>query len=219
MAKNLKGGVLVLTLALALGGSGKSLAQPAAGAPAGNKVAIVNIQEAIAGTNEGKKELEVLQQKYSPRQAALQAQNDEIENLKKQLETQGPKLSDEERNNRVKTATEKQKAFQRNYEDFQTEVQQSEQEILSRLGKKMLDVMEKYAKDNGYTMVLDVSNPQTPVVYASPATNITKDLVEAYNTAVPVAAPAAKPAASNAAPRGTTGPAARPPAAATPKKP
>jgi outer membrane protein len=219
MAKNLRGGVLALALALTLGAPAISRAQAAAGSPDGNKVAIVNIQQAIANTNEGKKELEALQQKYSPKQAALQTQNDEIENLKKQLEAQGAKLSDEERNNRIKAATEKQKTFQRNYEDFQNEVQQSEQEILNRLGKKMLDVMEKYAKDNGYAMVLDVSNPQTPVLYASPATNITKDLVEAYNTASPVAAPA-KPAASNPASRPSTGTAARPPAAAaTPKKP
>jgi Skp family chaperone for outer membrane proteins len=218
MAKNLKGVVVALALALTLGAP-ISRAQAATGSPDGNKIAIVNIQQAIANTNEGKKELEALQQKYSPKQAALQTQNDEIENLKKQLEAQGAKLSDEERNNRIKTATEKQKTFQRNYEDFQNEVQQSEQEILNRLGKKMLDVMEKYAKDNGYTMVLDVSNPQTPVLYASPATNITKDLVEAYNTAAPVAAPA-KPAASNPASRPATGGAARPPAAAaTPKKP
>lgn len=217
MAKNLKGVVVALALALTLGAP-ISRAQAATGSPDGNKIAIVNIQQAIANTNEGKKELEALQQKYSPKQAALQTQNDEIENLKKQLEAQGAKLSDEERNNRIKTATEKQKTFQRNYEDFQNEVQQSEQEILNRLGKKMLDVMEKYAKDNGYAMVLDVSNPQTPVLYASPATNITKDLVEAYNTASPAAAPA-KPAASNPASR-PTGTAARPPAAAaTPKKP
>jgi outer membrane protein len=218
MAKNLKGSIPALVLALALGVPVGSLAQPAAGSPDG-KVAIVNIQQAIANTNEGKKELEALQQKYSTKQAALQAQNDEVENLKKQLEAQGPKLSDEDRNSRIKVATDKQKTLQRNYEDYQNEVQQSEQEILNRLGKKMLDVMEKYAKDNGYAMVLDVSNPQTPVLYAAPTTNITKDLVDAYNTASPVAAPAAKPAASNPAPRPATGTGAKPAATATPKKP
>ncbi|HKD81437.1 MAG TPA: OmpH family outer membrane protein [Candidatus Angelobacter sp.] len=220
MSKNLKGSVLAFALALTLGAPASSVAQAAAASPAGNKIAIVNIQQAIANTNEGKKETDALEQKFSTRQAALKAQNDEVEGLKKQLETQGAKLSDEERNNRIKVATDKQKAFQRNYEDFQNEVQQSEQEILSRLGKKMLDVMEKYAKENGYAMVLDVSNPQTPVLYASPATDITKELVEAYNTASPVAAPAAKPAASSTAPRPGTGNAARPPAgSATPKKP
>src|SRR5262245_43943862 len=122
MSKNLKGSVLVFAMALTLGASARSLAQATSIAPpTGNKIAIVNIQQAIANTNEGKKELEALQQKYSPRQAALQAQNDELENLKKQLDAQGAKLSDEERNNRVKTATDKQKTLQRNYEDFQNE--------------------------------------------------------------------------------------------------
>jgi outer membrane protein len=117
----------------------------------------------------------------------------------------------------VKEIEVKQKALQRNFEDAQNEFQQAEQEVVNRLGKKMLDVLEKYAKSNGYAMVLDVSNPQTPVLYATPSANITKELVEAYNAEVPVAAPATKPA-SNPRPAGTT---ARPPAgtAPTPKKP
>ena len=218
MSNHLKSRVLAFALSLALSAPAISMAQAAAGSPSGDKVAVVNIQQAIANTNEGKKELDALQQKFAPRQTALQTQNDEVENLKKQLEAQGSKLSDEERNNRVKTATDKQKALQRDYEDFQNDVQQSEQEILNRLGKKMLDVMEKYAKENGYAMVLDVSNPQSPVLYASSATNITKQLIDAYNTASPVAAPAAKPAAHNPAPRTNTGSTARPAASATPKK-
>ncbi|HET9365761.1 MAG TPA: OmpH family outer membrane protein, partial [Candidatus Angelobacter sp.] len=110
MSNHLKSRVLAFALSLALSAPAISMAQAAAGPPAGDKVAVVNIQQAIANTNEGKKELEALQQKFSPRQTALQTQNDEVENLKKQLEAQGSKLSDEERNNRVKTATDKQKA-------------------------------------------------------------------------------------------------------------
>lgn len=215
MARYINTRVLSLALVLALGISGARAQAPAAGSPAGNKVGIVSIQDAIANTNEGKKELEALQQKFAPRQAALQSQNDDLENLKKQLQAQGDKLSDEERNSRVRSATEKQKTLQRSAEDFQNEVQQAEQEILNRLGKKMLDVLEKYAKDNGYAVVMDVSNPQTPVLYANPGTNITKNLIDAYNAESPAAIapkPATKPAGAAAS---------RPPAsgAATPKKP
>lgn len=206
MAKYSNIHLLILTSALALGASRARAQAPAAAAnssaTAEGKVAIVSIQEAIANTNEGKKELDAMQQKFAPRQATLQSQNEEIENLKKQLQAQGDKLSDEERNNRVRTATEKQKSLQRDYEDYQNDVQQAEQDILNRLGKKMLDVLEKYAKDNNYSVIMDVSNPQTPVLYANPQTNITKQLIEAYNTASPVAAPAAKPAATTPRPSG-----------------
>lgn len=218
MASYINPRVLSLTLVTILGISAARAQAPAAAPSSGNKVGIVSIQDAIANTNEGKKELEALQQKFSPRQAALQSQGEELENLKKQLQAQGDKLSDEERNNRVRTATEKQKTLQRSAEDFQNEVQQAEQEILNRLGKKMLDVLEKYARDNGYAVVMDVSNPQTPVLYANPGTNITKPLIEAYNAASPVAAPTAKPASTPARPSGAA--AARPPASTTtpPKK-
>lgn len=218
MARYINTRVLSLALVLVLGISAARAQAPVAGSPTGSKVGIVSIQDAIANTNEGKKELEALQQKFAPRQAALQSQNDDLENMKKQLQAQSDKLSDEERNSRVRSATEKQKTLQRNAEDFQNEVQTAEQEILNRLGKKMLDVMEKYAKENGYAVVMDVSNPQTPVLYANPQTNITKNLIDAYNAESPAAAPAPKPAASNPArPAGAA--ASRPPAAATRKKP
>jgi Skp family chaperone for outer membrane proteins len=220
MARYINTRVLSLTLILVLGISAARAQAPAAAAASGNKVGIVSIQDAIANTNEGKKELDALQAKYAPRQAALQSQNDELENVKKQLQAQSDKLSDEERNSRVRAATEKQKTLQRNAEDFQNEVQTAEQEILNRLGKKMLDVMEKYARENGYAVVMDVSNPQTPVLYANPQTNITKNLIDAYNAQSPAAAAAPKPAGSNAArPAGAA--ASRPPASgtATPKKP
>src|ERR1700729_716528 len=139
MASHINIRVLIMALALSLGvpTAARAQASTATGA-AGEKVGIVSIQDAIANTNEGKKEMDALQQKFAPRQAALQAQNDEVENLKKQLQAQGDKLSEEERSNRVRIASEKQKTLQRNYEDFQNEVQQAEQEILNRLGKKML---------------------------------------------------------------------------------
>ncbi|MGB9120510.1 MAG: OmpH family outer membrane protein [Candidatus Angelobacter sp.] len=217
MARYINTRVLSFALVLVWGISAVRAQAPAAGSAAGNKVGIVSIQDAIANTNEGKKELDALQQKFAPRQAALQTQNDELENLKKQLQAQGDKLSDEERSSRVRSATEKQKSLQRSAEDFQNEVQTAEQEILNRLGKKMLDVLEKYAKSNGYAVVMDVSNPQTPVLYANPGTNITKNLIDAYNAESPAAAPAPKPAATK--PAGAA--ASRPPAsgAATPKKP
>jgi outer membrane protein len=207
--------ILALFLGLSLGSSTLALAQGAT-TPAVPKVGIVGIQVAIANTNEGKKELDALQQRFAPKQAELKNLNDEVEGLKKQLQAQGDKLSDEERGNRVRTIEAKQKVLQRSLEDAQAEFQQAEQEVVNRLGTKMLKVMEDYAQKNGYTVIMDVSNPQTPVLYADERTNITKQLVDAYNVANPSAAPAApapKPATGAPAPKPATG------AATAPKKP
>jgi outer membrane protein len=210
--------------AFAQGATGAPAAAPAANpGPVPTKIGVVNIQQAISECAEGKKEIDALQQRFNPKQAELKGLNDEVENLKKQYQAQADKLSDDEKSSRAKAIDTKQKALQRNYEDAQAEFQQAEQEVINRIGAKMLTVLEKYSNANGFAVVLDVSNPQTsPVLWAMKGTVITKELVDAYNAENSAgAAPAAKPAAS-----GTTGPArpaatpARPAAPApTPKKP
>ena len=212
MSSNTK--ILALALGLGLSASTASLAQGAS-APAGSppavpgKIGIVGIQEAIAATNEGKKEMEALQQKFAGKQTELKALNDEVEGLKKQYQAQEASLGEDARATKTKAIEAKTKTLQRNYEDYQNEVQQAEQEILNRLGGKMLNVMEKYATANGYSLILDVSNPQTPVLWASAPSNITQALVDAYNAQSPVAPPA-KPAGSAGAaanrPAGTVAP-------------
>lgn len=214
--------IVALALALSPACAMASLAQgasaPAANpGPAPTKIGIVNIQDAIVATNEGKKDFDALQAKFTPKQTELKALNDEVENLKKQFQAQSDKLTDEERASRAKTIEAKQKTLQRNYDDAQTEFQQAEQEVVNRIGTKMLTVLEKYAKTNSYAVILDVSNPQTPVLWANQGTIITKELVDAYNTDNPVAAPKASGAAAAKAP--ASRPAASGTPAATPKKP
>src|SRR5215472_3299931 len=224
MSGKLKLHIFALSLVLSTVLSTSALAQAGgAAAPqsaAGNsgvttsaKIGIVNIQDAIIATNEGKKEFDALQARFAPKQNELKTLNDEVENLKKDLQAKGDKLNEEERNKQVKSLEGKQKTLQRNYDDAQTEFQQAEQEVVNRIGGKMLNVLEKYARTNNYAVILDVSNPQTPVLWASQGTNITKELVDAYNSESPItpAAPAPKPAgAANRSPAG---------AATTPKKP
>lgn len=210
---------LFSTIAVAQAAAAPAPANTPAGPPA-TKIAVVNIQEAIVATNEGKKEFDALQQKFSPKQAELKNLNDEVETMKKTFQAQSDKLSDDERSNKAKTIEARQKVLQRNYEDAQAEFQQAEQEVVNRIGQKMLTTLEKYAKTNGYAVVLDVSNPQTPILWASQGIVITKELVDAFNADNPSAAPAPRTGGAAASKPTTPGGVVRPPAAAaTPKKP
>ena len=216
------------TFAFAQGAAAAPATSPAS-APSGpvpTKIGVVNIQQAISECAEGKKEIDALQQKFAPKQVELKGLNDDIDNLKKQYQAQAEKLSDEEKSRQAKAIDTKQKALQRNLEDAQAEFQQGEQDVINRIGAKMVGVLEKYAGANGFAVVLDVSNPQTsPVLWATQGTVITKELVDAYDKENPAGAtaPASKPAGA-ARPAGSPShPAATParPATAspTPKKP
>src|SRR5215470_5965645 len=116
---------LVLSAAAAAQGGAAAAAAPSAasgstaGATVGTKIGIVNIQDAIIATNEGKKEFDALQQRFAPKQNDLKGLNDEVENLKKDLQAKGDKLNEEQRAKEVKNLETKQKTLQRNYEDAQ----------------------------------------------------------------------------------------------------
>ena len=194
-------------------------AAPAAGANslvAGpNKVAIINIQAAIANTNEGQRDLDALQKKFEPKQLELKSLNDEVDNLKKQLAAQTDKLNDDERTKRVQAIEAKQKTLQRNLEDAQNEYQTQSNDIAQRIGSKLMQSLDGYAKQNGFAVVIDVSSQQSPVLWAAPSVDITKPVIDAYNVVSGVAAPATKPTVS--APSATGAP--RRPATTTPAAP
>ena len=64
----------------------------------------------------------------------------------------------------------------RDEQDARDELNSEQQRLLQGLGQRLMAVVTKYAKDNSYAMVLDVSSPNTPVMYASSAIDITQDI-------------------------------------------
>jgi outer membrane protein len=197
--------LLALLVTLASGFVLSAAAQtPAAASPAGPaKIAVIAFQVAVAQTNEGQRNFADLQNKYEPKRQQLRALAAEIDNLTKQLQAQGDKLSPAEQQTRTKTIDEKKKQLDRSAEDAQNDFQTEMQELYNGLAAKVYDVLANYAQQQGFTVVFDVtgSQQQAPVVlYANESTNITKQVIDAYNLKSGVPAPPAQPAAAAPAP-------------------
>jgi outer membrane protein len=193
---------------------------PTAAAPAGPpKIAVVAFQVAVGQTNEFQRNFADLQKKYDPKRQQLKTLSDDVDNLTKQLQAQGDKLSEAERASRAKTIDDKKKQLQRDGEDAQNDFQGEMQEMYSGLASKVYDVLSNYSQQHGYTLVLDVAQQQTPVLYAIDSTNITKPIIDAYNLKSGVPAPPTPPggaaAPPSSSPRAPTS-APRTPASRTP---
>jgi outer membrane protein len=201
---------LALVVTLASGLVLSAAAQTPAAAPAGPaKIAVIAFQVAVAQTNEGQRNFADLQKKYDPRRQQLKVLSDEVDTMTKQLQAQGDKLSEAERVSRANAIDVKKKQLDRNAEDAQNDFQQEMQEVYNSLASKVYDVMQSYSEQQGFTLVLDVSQQQSPVLYASTSTNITKQIIDAYNTKSGVPAPPAQPAGATA-PKPTAPRTARP---------
>ena len=184
------------------------------------KIAVVAFQVAVSQTNEFQRAFTDLQKKWDPKRQQLKALSDDIDKSTKDLQTQGDKLSDAERASQAKSLDDKKKRFDREQGDDQNDFQQEMQELYSGTASKVYDVLSGYAEKNGYTLVLDISGQQTPVLFAIPTTDITKPVIEAYNVksgVPPLPAAPATPAGTpgqNVSPK--TPPAPKPAAPKTP---
>jgi outer membrane protein len=181
--------------------------------PALTKVGVIDIQAAIFNTNEGRRDIDALAKKFDPKRAELSSLNDEIESLKKQLAAQQDKLNDEERAARVRAIEQKQKNLQRLGEDAQADFQNQQNELVNRIGQRMLEVLRKYAESNSLAVVIDASNQSAGILWAADQVNITPAIVAAYNAQSNV--PAQPPSAPGPS---ATRPAAKSPGTSTPKK-
>jgi Skp family chaperone for outer membrane proteins len=189
---------LAIVATLASGFVLSAAAQTAApAAPAGPaKIAVIAFQMAVAQTNEGQRDLADVEKKFQPKQAQLKAQSDEIDTLTKQLQAQAQKLSPAEQQSRASAIDTKKKQLDRDAQDAQSDFQQAVQDMYNTLASKVYDVMSTYAEQHGFTLVLDISQQNTPVLYTAKANDITKQIVEAYNVKSGVPAPPAAPPAA-----------------------
>lgn len=195
-------------------------AQAPAG-PAILKIGVIDIQAAISSTAEGKQANAELQAQFAPRQTELQALSKQIEDLRQRLSAGGATLSDDEKSRLQRQGEALTKQLQRKQEDYQEDVNSALRDVTERIGRKMIDVLDRYARENGYSAVLNASDQSSPLIlYKSAQIDVTQDIVRLYDQTYPAkagAAPAAgKPAATKPA---ATAPVAKPPATTPAPKP
>ena len=215
-------------IAMTVLAAGMALAQAPAAAPAAvsappTKVAVIQIQAALAATKEGQKAAADLEVKLSPRKKDLDGKQAEIKELQERLQRGGNTLSDSAKEDLTRNIDTKTKSYNRELEDAQAELEQEQQKVVGALGQKMMAVIDKYAQQNGFAIVLDVSSQNTPVLYASNTVDITKDVIDLYDKTVFTGTPATAPASVRPAPAARPAPTAAPrtatpPAAAPAKK-
>lgn len=173
------------------------------------KVALIAFEQAVLSTNEGQVAVQQIQKKYEPRKAQIDTLSGEVDSLKKQAQAAPATSSEEERAARLRTIDTKEKQLNRDAEDATNAYQADLQESYGKVAQKFSGVMKNYCQANGFTLLLDVSNQGSNVMWALQSTDITQFAVDAYNKSSGVAAP--PPSAPSASgPAGNRSPSPRP---------
>ena len=211
---------LLVVAALLLLPAAGARAQGAAAEAAPTKIAVMNVRQAIVSTAEGKQASAQLQSQFAPQQTDLENTQKQITDVQNRLNNGARTLSDDEKARLQREGEMLSHQFQRKQDDLNEVVQAAQGDVVDTIGRKMLEVLDKYSREKGYAAVLDTSAQGTPVIYGSTQVDITNEIVRLYDQQYPVKASSAAPgaagidkpaAASKPMPGGTAG-------AAAPKK-
>jgi outer membrane protein len=174
---------------------------PAGSAPAPPPIKVATIfgQNAIVSTQEGKKASAALTARFAPKRDEFNRKQAELQTLRDQLKRGQATMAADARDRLTQIIDAKNRDAQRLGQDSQAALEAEEGAMMQQLGDKLLSVITDYASRNGYAVVIDVSLPNGPVLWASPSVDITNDVVKLYDQAHPVA-PTPPPATPSAPP-------------------
>ncbi|MEP6715727.1 MAG: OmpH family outer membrane protein [Terriglobia bacterium] len=164
------------------------------------KIAVIDMQSALIGTKDGQLAVTELRTRFTARSDALEKMQQDLQAKTDQYRRTQNTISETAKATLERDIAALTRNSEREGQDLKEETDQAEQKMVTDLGAQVMQVLTKYATDNHYTMVFDVSGQPPNILYASNTIDITREIVALYDkqsaTAPPhaAAAPAARPA-------------------------
>jgi outer membrane protein len=159
---------------------------------------VVDFRKAIVGTVEGKKAQAELTAKFDARRTDLEKKQKELEDKQNQLKTQDRVLSASAKADIQRDIDHRTTELQRTQEDAQKELDALQDQLLGPIVDIARRALNALASDKGYTVVIDISMPDTNVVFVNKSFEITDELIKRIDAALAAmqTAPAATPPAT-----------------------
>ncbi len=167
------------------------------GAPP-TKFRVMDMRAAIINTAEAQAAGAQLKSQFASQNAAIDGINKELEGISKRLQAGANTLSQEEQAKLNRQGQMLQNQLKRASEQLDEQSQAAQADIVDSIGRKMMDLVETYAKENGLDCVLNSSGDSIAVLYKTSNIDVTQEIVKLYDQKYPVkgavaGAPATKP--------------------------
>jgi outer membrane protein len=176
-------------------------------------VAVVDFERAVVESVEGKKASDKFNVTLKAKQGDVEKRQKDIEDSQKKLANGTITLSATAKADLQRDIDRKTTELQRINEDTQKELQALRDELLRPIAERATATLNAMAAAEGYTLVIDISNPQNNVIWANPKNDITAELIKRLDAAAP------KEPVKTEAPKATTPSTTPAPPPAPPKKP
>ena len=145
----------------------------------GIKIGVVDIDQAISATKDGRAAREELARKQREAEAQIQPMIERYQALEEDLKQQRFALSDEALFQKNLEMAEMRNKIENKTKELDGQLQLDQRRIEAPLMKKLSEVIESAGKDAGFTMILRRGSPG--LLYTREALDITDLIIEKYN--------------------------------------
>lgn len=143
------------------------------------KLGVVDIDQAISSTDEGKAAREEFARKQREAEAQIQPMLDRYRELEDDLKAKKFVLSDEALFQKQLDLAEQRNQIQNKMKELEGQLQVDQKRLEGPLTKKLVEIIEDTGKTRGFTMIFRRGTPG--LLYTREALDITDVVIEKYN--------------------------------------
>ncbi len=141
------------------------------------KVGFVNIPSVLEKAPQAEKAKKRLEEKFSPRDKQLVAQQKEIQTLEEKMGRDASVMGETERANLERDILNKKRDAKRSQQEFSEDFNASRNEELGKLQRRIVEAIRAIAKDQNFDLLLTDG-----VIYASEKIDVTAQVQQKLST-------------------------------------
>lgn len=144
------------------------------------KIGVINLNRALNESAAGERSKKILLSAKSQKENELRAKEEELKKLREEMQG-NIMLTKEARDRKEQDLRERERQLRREVQKAQQELQEQERKLTESIFVELRTVMETYAKDKGFDLILEENASQVILFHKVPFIDITDDVIERYN--------------------------------------
>lgn len=145
------------------------------------KIGYVDLRKALQDTSAGKKAQKDLKKEYDAKKEELEKKEKDLKAMNDDLDKKKLVLSDEVKQKKQIELQQEMGKFQQQVQATQAALQKKEREMTQPILEKLQELLDKRAKADGYTVILEKS--EQSVLWAKKDIDMTDAIVKEYEKA------------------------------------
>lgn len=150
---------------------------------AADKIGFVDIQKIISTVKQGQAVMKTLEKNFNDRKGKLKKDEDNIKKAQEDYKKQSAVMNDAAKMKKEREIQQQIFDLQNKTMEAQKEINDMERELKKPIIDRVREVIEDVSKKAQVAMTIEIST--SPVVYAESRTDLTDDVIKAYDEKFP----------------------------------